>query len=122
MKYLLIIVLLFTFALVTAKDKDGQYSIQGARSCGEWVKDRKKGGWEDVGWEEIADRGWIIGYISAYNMQTSGVYDNKGSTGLESIYLWMDKYCQENPLSHLGGGMKKLTNELWPNRKRTKDN
>jgi len=85
-------------------------------SCGNWVKFRK----ED-GWEERMNRAWIAGYISAFNTQTPDVFDILGSTDLPSVSLWMDKFCQENPLSSVSVGMRALTDELWPNRKRTKD-
>jgi len=114
---LVVLVLSFTFAApVTALDKDGYYWFQGTMSCGNWVKDRK----EDS-WNHIVDMSWISGYITAYNMQTPDVHNILGSTDLESVYLWIDKYCQENPLSKLAVGMEILTAELWPNRKRTKD-
>jgi len=114
---LIVLVLSFTFAApVTAADKDGLFSVQGNRSCGLWVKDRKESDWED-----IADRSWIVGYITAYNSQTPDVFDILNKTDTQSVFLWMDKYCQENPLSSLVKGMEQLTIELWPNRKRTKD-
>jgi len=119
MKRLGLIVLVLSFAITTpatARDKDDMYWVQGAISCGEWVKFRK----EDS-WEAIASKAWIVGYITAYNLQTPDVFDILGSTDTESAYLWMDKYCQENPLSHLAKGMRALTKELWPNRKRTAD-
>jgi len=119
MKTLSLIVLVLSFAITTpatAKDKDGLYWILGARSCGEWVKDRKEGGWI-----ETANMAWIVGYISAYNQQTPDVFNILGSTGLEGIYFWMDKYCQENPLDGVSYGMDVLVIELWPNRKRTAD-
>jgi len=114
---LIVLVLSFTFTTpVIAADKDRYYWVQGAISCGDWVKDRKKGGWvlND-------DTYWIAGYITAYNLLTPDVHNIMGNTDMDSIYLWMDKYCQENPLSNLAGGMEILTHELWPNRKRTKD-
>ena len=114
---LIVLILSFTFAApVTAADKDGLYSIQGDVSCGDWVKGRK-----DDRWLHVTYINWIVGYITAYNELISDVFDILGSTDMESVYLWMDKYCQENPLSKLAYGMEYLTNELWPNRKRTKD-
>jgi len=114
---LVVLVLSFTFtATAMAADKDGSYSTQGARSCGQWVKDRKHDGWEAT-----ADMAWIAGYISAFNRKTPDVFSILGSTDMEGIILWMDKYCQENPLGELGKGMEFLTYELWPNRKRTAD-
>ncbi len=119
MKRLSLIVLVLSFAIttpVTAADKDELYSAQGNVSCGDWVKDRKKDGWVN-----ITNINWIVGYITAYNSQMPDVYNILGSTDMESVYLWMDKYCQENPLGKLSYGMELLTHELWPNRKRTAD-
>jgi len=114
---LIVLVLSFTFTTpTTAADKDGGYTSQGASSCGQWVESRK----EDS-WEKRVMQAWIAGYITAYNRQTPNVYHILGSTDLESVYLWMDKYCQENLLSRLSMGTANLTNELWPNRKRTAD-
>jgi len=115
---LIVLVLSFTFTLPTmAVDKEGQYISIDDYSCGQWVEDSKKEG----GWGETVLRNWIKGFITAYNLQTPDVYNILGSTDMKSIYLWMNKYCHENPLGTLVAGMSKLTKELWPNRKRTKD-
>ncbi|MCH8079863.1 MAG: hypothetical protein IIA06_08825 [Proteobacteria bacterium] len=115
---LIVLVLSFTFTTPTmAADKDGFYASYDDYSCGDWVKYRANGGIK-----EITGKWWIVGYLTAYNKETSDVYNILGSTDLESVYLWMDKYCQENPLKGLSYGMDILTNELWPNRKRTADN
>jgi len=114
---LIVLVLSFTFAApATAADKDGRYSAQGKSSCGEWVKNRSVGKWPALTMET-----WISGFITAYNIYVSDVHSIIGNTDKESVHLWMDKYCQENPLSNLSYGMELLTIELWPNRKRTKD-
>jgi len=119
MKTLSLIVLVLSFAITTpatAYDKTGAYSAQGSPSCGAWVKNRKEDSWTGSALET-----WITGYITAYNLQTPDVYNILGNTGIDSVYLWMDKYCQENPLKRLAKGMEILTHELWPNRKRTAD-
>jgi len=119
MKRLSLIVLVICFAITTpatAAEKDGKYSAQGARTCGIWIRDHK----EKDGWPPIVIETWITGYIAAYNTYNPDVYNILGSTDMQSVYLWMDKYCQENPLSNIAHGMIVLTNELWPNRKRTK--
>ena len=115
---LIVLVLSFTFtAPVTAADKDRHFAAQGDIPCGAWVKGRK----EEGSWPELVYISWITGYITAYNQQTPDVYSIRGSTGMESVYLWMDKYCQENPLGSLSSGMVLVTIELWPNRKRIHD-
>jgi len=114
---LIVLVLSFTFATpVTAADKDDRYWVQGRISCGYWVEHRKEDDWPNT-----ANQFWVIGYITAYNKQTPDVYNIMGDTDPTSVYLWLDKYCQENPLNMLVEGMEILTYELWPNRKRTKD-
>jgi len=119
MKTLSLIVLVLSFAITTpamAVDKDGTYEIQGNISCGVWAKDSG-----DAGWAFTVDHSWMAGYITAFNQQTPGVFSILNTIDMESVYLWMDKYCQENPLSNLVVGMEILTKELWPNRKRTQD-
>jgi len=119
MKTLSLIVLVLSFAItspVIAADKDDRYLAQGSRSCGQWIEFRK----ED-GWQALVVEAWIAGYITAYNYQTPDVLNILGNTDITSVFLWTDKYCQENPLSRLHAGMDVLTKELWPNRKRTKD-
>ncbi len=114
-----LIVLVLSFAITTptkAEDKDGRYYVEGPITCGKWVEFRKEDSWEATTY-----RAWIAGYITAYNKQTPNVFHIMGSTDLESVELWMEKYCQENPLKDLSNGMRALTDELWPNRKRTAD-
>jgi len=114
---LIVLVLCFTFAApVMARDKNNRYEVQGGSSCGEWVKNRK----EDD-WISLANQTWISGFITAFNDFVPDVYSILGNTDKDSVHLWMDKYCQENPLKSVTSGMHDLTIELWPNRKRTKD-
>jgi len=119
MKQLSLIVLVLSFVFttpVTAADKDDHYWYQGTITCGQWVKGRKK-----EGMAHLSSVFWIAGYITAYNLYKPDVYNILGSTDMESVLLWMDKYCHENPLSGMAVGMDLLTDELWPNRKQTKD-
>jgi len=114
---LIVLVLCFTFAApVTATDKDKKFWVQGPVSCGEWISARKEDRIMVAAFEF-----WIIGYITAFNAQKPDVYNIMGSTDTRSVYLWMDKYCRENPISYVHSGMQVLTVELWPNRKRTAD-
>jgi len=119
MKQLSLIVLVLSFAITTptmADDAEGAYSVQAPISCGNWVEHSKEDDWTNT-----ANHYWVVGYITAYNRLTPDVYNIMGDTDAPSVYLWMDKYCQENPLNLLADGMVHLIVELWPNRKRTKD-
>ncbi len=103
MKRLCLIVLVLSFTFTTpgmAMDNDDSYNIMGAISCGDWSKSR--GGAEDM--RRAVYYNWIFGYVTAFNRRTPDVYGILGSTDNESVYLWMDKYCHENPLNNLAGG------------------
>jgi len=120
MKYLLMVVLLCA-ALVTfrpgalAVDAEGNYKTIGNRSCGQWVSARKEGNpAERI--EHLAITGWIGGYLTAYNNHTQNVYGITGRVDLDGIYLWIDKYCRENPLRGINNAMDQLIFELWPRR------
>jgi len=119
MKRLSLILLVLSFTIttpVTAADKDGMYMSRGDISCGEWSDDRKNGGQS-----EITAKAWILGYISAYNAQTTDVYDITSGIDVGSISLSMDKFCRVFPLSYLSDGVQVLIESLWPNRQRTTD-
>ena len=94
-----------------AMDESGNSEVVGAISCGNWVIFRK-----DMGWEDATTAAWISGFLTGFNLAMPDMYSIRGNTDLESIYLWMDKYCSENPLKNLHNGMQQLTIELWPNR------
>jgi hypothetical protein len=102
--------MLFGFSVIGfGDDANGRYFAEGLVSCGNWVEYR-------MGENSAEEEWWIRGYITAYNSQTPKTFDIKGNADLNSIFLWMDKWCQENPLKDLADGMYDLTNELYPNR------
>jgi len=112
MKPLILIVLILSLTITMpaiAADKDGFVVAMGDITCEEWVSVRKKNSY-------IYEEGWIAGYMSAYNLLTPEVINILGNTDMDSIYLWVDNYCQEKPLSSLFGAMRILTQELWPSR------
>lgn len=80
----------------------------GASSCGDWVEDRKQDSYHPK-------LHWIQGFISAYNQYVyfgknpNGVF---GSADHKAIAVWMDNYCQQNPLSSPHDGAVLLIREL----------
>ncbi len=74
-------------------------------SCGEWVVHREK---SDT--LALANASWLLGYLSGSAVATGKNFlpgiDNS------SIFKWMDKYCQGNPLRDLRGGGDALAAEL----------
>lgn len=69
-------------------------TVMGARSCGTWIEARKSGGIS-----ELASEAWIIGYLTGLSVESDK--DILASTDANSIYLWTDKFCRDNPLDRL---------------------
>jgi hypothetical protein len=82
----------------------------GTRDCGEWINRKKNV------YAELATEGWMAGYLSGLNVlhALNGNKDNPLSkiTSADQIHLWMDNYCQKNPLSNVSDGGDALFIEL----------
>jgi hypothetical protein len=76
-----------------------QVSVRGAQSCGVWAKDRG-----------VHEKAWLVGYLSGVAMVTNRNFVE--GTDSNSMYLWMDKYCRENPLKDMADGAYALYQEL----------
>jgi len=74
-------------------------------SCGEWVVHREK---SDT--LALSNASWLLGYLSG-SAVASGK-DFLPGVDNASIFKWMDKYCQSNPLRDLRSGGDALAAEL----------
>ena len=105
-------VLFFVLTAVAVPSYADDAPIQGAGAvtCGRWVEARKKG-------EYYGQLQWVQGFISSYNHY---VYSHKmasgngvfGETDYQAITVWMDNYCQRNPLDSVYMGAVNLVKEL----------
>lgn len=100
-------------APVRAADRDGAYFSQRPDSCREFLRVHRSGERRP---EAAAVRGWIAGYITAYNRQTADTYDITGITEFDQVLQLVEKFCKDNALSNLGGAMEAVTEELHPTR------
>ncbi|TVP09287.1 hypothetical protein [Shewanella sp. KCT] len=75
---------------------------QGTATCGTWIKERKQDGYKDMEY-------WILGYISA-----AGFYetDKLKKSDVHSFSVWIDNYCQKNPLAQIIDGAQALVRAL----------
>jgi hypothetical protein len=66
--------------------------------CGEWVTARRSGPAES-----IKLRGFVVGYINGLSLgRPAELWSNeKGEVSQEQVFLWIDKWCEENPLESL---------------------
>jgi hypothetical protein len=80
-------------------------------SCGNYIEHRTS----DKNIEnDTADTFYVAGWISAYNRVTPNARNISQDTDLDSILLWLEKYCRDNPLSNLESGLYRLSIEQHP--------
>ena len=63
----------------------------GTASCGSWTEGQKQK-------ERLADaqQQWLLGYVSAFNLQSS--VDYLKGTDAPGLLSWISQYCAQNPL------------------------
>ena len=95
--------IIFTLLMANFTNASGYqlYGV-GVGSCGEWVSERKAGSWHSKGQ-------WMLGVISAV-----GYYDiySLKQTDSQAFAVWMDNYCQKNPINQFSDGVYALVKEL----------
>ena len=81
----------------------------GVRDCGQWIARTDATGKRGL-------ESWLSGYLTGVN---AGHWLNQNNddplkkiNSVSQIYLWMDIYCQKNPLSNIGAGGIELLIEL----------
>ena len=79
--------------------------IRGAPSCGDWVTDHREKGILFIG-----DTNWLMGFLSG--IAYSSHQDFIKETTNESLYLWVDNFCQANPHKNLGDAGNALAKKL----------
>lgn len=69
-------------------------TVIGQRDCGQWLTNKTP-----------TDRAWLLGYMSGMNVGMGGKSDPLANVNsAEQIYVWMDNYCQKNPLKTVTSG------------------
>jgi hypothetical protein len=97
--------LVITFSVIS-NWANAQVHIKGGRSCGVWIEDRRSK--DKLG--EIGDMNWLIGYLSG--LTSAWNKDILAGTDNSSIYLWVDNYCQTNPMMRLDDAAEALARDL----------
>ena len=92
-----------------AKDPEGHYTILslGTKTCGQVVSDFKEGHTS-----KIVNSVRLGGFLTAYNFYITGVRDISGNTDPAAWDLWINNYCEKNPLDHLANAAEALVDEL----------
>ena len=53
-------------------------------------------------------RSWVSGYLTAYSLWVEEGSGPVNKSQLAGAWAWMDNYCQENPLKHVGEAAEQL--------------
>jgi hypothetical protein len=74
----------------------------GTASCGTWVEERKRNNHQDM-------EAWVQGYLSA-----AGNYETNqlNKVDRQAFLVWLDNYCQNNPLKKVIDGAQALVHEI----------
>ena len=77
----------------------------GVPDCGKWLNQKNP-----------AEKHWLTGYMTGLNSMLDMLKETidplKTVNSAEQIFVWMDNYCQKNPLSNVSEGGKALFIEL----------
>lgn len=82
------------------------FTMWGESDCGRWVSESQT---------NPTLKAWLLGYLSGLGVIYSDIYGDDLMGKIKSstqIYLWIDNYCQKNPLSNVGGAGAMLFKEL----------
>jgi|LauGreDrversion4_2_1035121.scaffolds.fasta_scaffold2723015_1 hypothetical protein len=80
----------------------------GVTDCGRWVTESKS--------TRISAKTWLLGYLTGlgamHEVNNRNDDPMKKINSSDQIFLWMDNYCQKNPLKDVADGGFQLFMEL----------
>lgn len=94
------------FSIVTSTSH--AVMLKGVRSCGSWVAEKPAG--RDRSITRLTTDAWFGGFISG--LAASSSTDFLKDVDAVSIEIWVDNYCQANPLNSLADAGTELALEL----------
>jgi hypothetical protein len=77
--------------------------LKGSRDCGEWIASRKPES------RNLHPETWLVGFLSGIAIARNvEFWQNATPITSDQAYLWIDKWCRENPLTHISEGAVEL--------------
>jgi hypothetical protein len=104
--------LLLSSTLIVSVFDAGAVTVRGARPCGTWIAEKPVGDRSaaNKSWTRIVAESWVVGFLSGYAVASNQEF-LKGVDS-EGLFIWIDNYCQKNPLNHIGDASEELAQEL----------
>ena len=99
---------LFLIATILTAPVNAQVYIEGSVDCGSWVEGRTRE-------TSVVIEAYLIGLINGLTLGHQVEFWRAGpsatSLSRESVYLWMDGFCRQNPLNGVVQGAIALYQE-----------
>jgi hypothetical protein len=82
-------------------------TMQGIPNCADWLQLRSSG-------RAVEATAWLLGFLSGVSLGTGKEFWDVPTKAIapNQAYLWMDNYCQGNPLSNTGEGATALFRQV----------
>jgi hypothetical protein len=96
-----------------SKDKDGFYMAFFTVSCSKYVEARRTHSDEEYEW-------WLAGYLTGLNNELPNTFNLVGSDDLSGPMLWLEDWCNKNPLKSMAEGAQAFVLELYPKRQQSR--
>jgi hypothetical protein len=89
------------------------YTTFGQRDCKAWTQDRQKSltGSQIDQFSAFGDTSWFLGYLSALNGAMAEI-DVLAAIDAKTAFLWVDRYCAQNPNKDIADAAHGLFFEL----------
>jgi len=109
MKRLCCVILALASVSAQAQRPNGNMIGPGTVTCGEYAQDRARGNPGQM----LQYPAYAQGYLSAWNRHSSTQYAQIESIPkYDTIYLFMDRYCRDNPLDIVQNAIDALLADL----------
>jgi hypothetical protein len=105
-KYFLVFTLL-SAAPAYAADQKGNYAVWGIgqKSCFSYTKARAAQQFEDY-------KAYLMGYITAYNTESTETYSVTGMNKLDFVLSWMDDHCRAAGIESFEHALRAFTHSM----------
>ena len=64
---------------------------------------------------------WLMGFVTAYNMQTPNTFDIVAKIDLKTALNWLASYCKKNRTKKYSKAVHSLMIELYPKRQKMRN-
>ncbi|TCV85887.1 hypothetical protein [Sulfurirhabdus autotrophica] len=110
----LLSILLVVFGLIMssatnvfAYDEHGKFLAWGDGSCGQLTEELKTGQGAAT-----VNKMYIQGFVAGINASVPGNVDFFAGSDMDSRFNFVAKYCEENPLSYVIGGLAEMVRKI----------